>query len=251
MGQKLKGRVALITGASKGLGRILVDRFSTAGCKVVVHYFSNKKNAEEITNTIRSRGNEAFPIKADLSVESEIKRLFQATEERLGPVEILLNNARVDPFKRPPGLDEGEWFDQVIGVGLRAAYLCAIEAFAIMKKRRWGRIINISSVHGIGPSQVFLIPYGIAKTGMLNITRSLALAGAEFGINVNTLAPGLIVTETLEERVTTDELEQLRESIPLKRGASMEEITEGAIYLAEADYVTGETLNINGGMFIT
>jgi 3-oxoacyl-[acyl-carrier protein] reductase len=250
MASKLEGRVALITGASKGLGRVLARKFGAAGCKVGVHYFSHSENAEETAHAIRSAGGEAVPIQANLSLEPEVERLFSGIAGKLGPVDILLNNARVDPYKRPPGLTEGEWFDRVTGVGLRAAYLCAIRAFDSMKSRGWGRIINVSSVNGVGPSRLFLIPYGIAKTGMLNITRSLALAGAEFGITVNTLAPGLIITETLEERITAEEIARAKAAIPLRRGATMEEVADAALYLAGAGFVTGETLNINGGVYL-
>ncbi|HUV08079.1 MAG TPA: SDR family NAD(P)-dependent oxidoreductase [Spirochaetia bacterium] len=250
MDSSLKGRAAIITGASKGLGRVMAPVFAEAGCRVAVHYFSNEENAKDVVKNIKEAGGEAFAVKADISNASQVKSLFEAATSRYGTVDILVNNARVDPYKRPAGLSEGEWFDRVIGVSLKGAYLCTLEAFRIMKEQRWGRILNVSSVHSQAASPLFLVPYGISKIGMLNITRSFATAGAEFGITVNTLAPGLIITETLEERITAEEIDAQKASIPLKRGATTREVAEAALFCVQAAFMTGETLNLNGGVFM-
>jgi 3-oxoacyl-[acyl-carrier protein] reductase len=247
----LEGRCAIITGASRGLGRVMAPRFARAGCRVAVHYYSGRDSAEKVAESINKSGGEAIAVQADVSDEDQVKKLFEEVVSRFAAVDILINNARIDPYKRPPGLSEGDWFDRVIGVSLKGAYLCALEAFEIMKNQRWGRIVNVSSQQGVAPSIRFeLIPYGIAKTGMLNISRSLARAGAEYGVTVNTLAPGLIITENLMKRLDEEQLCDLLATIPLNRGASMEEVAEAALFCARAGFMTGETMNLNGGAYM-
>ena len=167
----------------------------------------------------------------------------------LGPVDILVNNARLDPWQRRPEMSEGEWFDRVMRVNLKGAFLCSEAFFRQAQPRRWGRIVNIASVRSFRPAEMHMIAYGVSKLGMHALTRAFAHNGAPFNITANTVCPGMVITENIDKRLTPEKYAEESAAIPLGRGATGEEIADAVLFPIRNGYVTGETININGGMY--
>lgn len=244
----LRNKIVLVTGASKGLGGGIARQFAKEKCKVVINYFSNKIGADKIVSEINNKFGNAVSIKCDISKEDDVKEMFREINDYYGDVDILINNARTDPYKKPKGSSNSEWWDKIIGVGLKGAFFCSDFAFKGMVKKRWGRIINISSAHAFLSSPLFLVPYSVSKIGLNSITNCYAMEGAKYGITVNTIAPGLIITESISNRLNTKEVKNIISKIPIGRGASIQEIVELVIFVSKSGFITGETININGGV---
>ena len=170
--------------------------------------------------------------------------------KEVSPVDILVNNARIDPYKRGENTSDGDWWDQVMQVNLKGAYLCSKFAFEDMKKRRWGRIINISSIWAYQPANERMLSYAAAKSAMHALSRGYANLGAEYGITSNVLAPGLIMTDLISTRLTPEQLEREKSTIPMGRGASTAEVAEAVFKIADTPFLTGEIINLNGGAFM-
>ena len=239
--------VALVTGASQGLGAVMARRLAEKGCFVIVNYAHSAEKAESVAEGIRKTGGEAVACKFDVSDEAAVQAAFAEFETRYGGVHVLVNNARVDPMSRRPGQTDGQWWDHVMGVGLRGAYLCCNEFFKYAPKRKWGRIINLSSARAHQPNDLPNLAYSTTKLGVHCLTRAYAAYGAQFGVTVNTLAPGMILTENLMNRLSPADYERDTRIIALRRPGTMDEVADGLIFLYECGFVTGETLNINGG----
>jgi len=244
----LEGKVALVTGSSQGLGRMIALQFAREGCTVIVNAASNVEKVKAVADEIKSAGGKAFSKVFDVSDEKSLARVFDELQGDFGGVDILVNNARIDPFERKPEMSEGEWWDQIMTVNLKGAFLCSLEFFKRAKERRWGRIINVSSVRSFLPAETTMIAYGVSKLGMHGLTRSFAQNGAPFNITANTVAPGMIVTENIDKRLTPEMKEKETAKIPLGRGATCEEVADAVVFAAKNGYITGETININGGM---
>lgn len=244
---KLEGKVAIITGGSRGIGRAIAKRFATEGANVVVNYNVSASKATQLVEEIRKRGGEAVAVKADVSKAEEVARLVKKTFDTYGRVDILVNNAGV--MFRNTFLDATEeiW-DKTINVNLKGAYLCSREVAPIMLKQRKGKIINISSNSGLyHPSAMRFVEYVVSKSGMNGLTKALALKLGP-SINVNAICPGWIKTEMVAE--TDPELEKkLIEETALKRFGTPDEVANAAVYLAsdESDFVTGELHLVAGG----
>jgi len=245
-----KNKLVLVTGASKGLGfeiaRFLVEK----GYDIIIHYHSNEEKIEQLKKECEKYGVSIYKYKCDFSSEKDIEQFWESLIKDSCIPDILINNARMDPYARPANFTEGQWWDLIHGVNLKAAYLLTLKCFNSMKKKGWGRVVNISSTHAFKPSPLTMISYGSSKAAMQALTRSFAAAGAEFGITVNTLAPGLIITESIDKRIDKDTQKRLADNVPLKRGATVTEIAEACAFLLTASYITGETLNINGGVYM-
>lgn len=241
----IEGKVALITGASQGLGRVIAIELAKAGCRVVINYANNRENAENVKAEIEKLGGNVRIARCDVGDETAVNEMFRA----LGQVDILVNNARLDPWRRTDNMSEGEWFDQVIRVNLKGAFLASEAFFAQAKPRKWGRIVNMTSVRSFRPAEMNMIAYGVSKLGMHALTRAFAHNGAPFGITANTVAPGMIVTENINKRLTPEKYAEESAAIPLGRGATCEEIADAVSFTLRNGYVTGETININGGMY--
>ncbi len=242
---ELSGKTALVTGASQGLGRAIAELLAREGCRVAVNYAHHAENAEAVVAAIRASGGDAFAVGCDVSDEKAVEELFA----RLGQVDILVNNARLDPWLRAEGMTEGEWFDRVLAVNLKGAFLTSTAFLKPAIARRWGRIVNISSARAFRPAEPGMIAYGVSKLGMHGLTRAFAEAGALYNVTCNTVAPGMIVTENLSKRISPEKMAEECADIPMQRGGTVDEIADAVLFAIRNGYVTGETININGGMY--
>ncbi len=245
----IDGKNILITGSSQGLGAQLAIAFAGLGAHVFVNYAHSKEKAEAVVREIKSSGGNVDIIKCDVANITEIENMLSQLDEH-GGVDILINNARIDPYKRRNDCNDSEWFDQVIGVNLKGPYLCSLMAIEQMKRKGSGKIINLSSVWAYRAANKQLLEYAMSKAAMHSLTRSLALVSAEYGITVNTVAPGMIVSDEMTERVGEDKLDGIIQGIPLKRGGAPAEMADAIRFVIENDYLTGETININGGTYM-
>ncbi|MEI3000047.1 MAG: SDR family NAD(P)-dependent oxidoreductase [Victivallis sp.] len=244
---KERKKVALITGASQGLGACMAKRIAELGYLVIVNYAHSPERAGQVVEQIHSAGNRAVAMKCDISDEAAVKALFAELEEKFGGVDVLVNNARVDPLSRRPEETDGMWWDRVMAVGLRGAYLCSNEFTRYADRHRNGRIINVSSCRAHRPNELEAIAYSTSKLALHCLTRSYAAALAKYGITVNTLAPGMIATENMIKRIGRRGYETECGNIALHRAGTCDEIADGLIWAVENGFMTGETININGG----
>ncbi len=243
----IQGKVAVVTGGGRGIGRAIAVRLGSEGAKVAVSYRSNDDAAQETARLIREAGGECETFKGDVSDAEDVKSLFDGVAENLGPVEILVNNAGTTRDNIMLRMKEEE-FDEVIDTNLKGSYNCTRAALRGMVRNRWGRIINISSVVGLAgnPGQA---NYAASKAGLLGFTKSVAREVAERGITVNAVAPGYVETE-LTGSLGDSVKEQILGQVPTGRFGEPEEIAEVVAFLAGegAGYVTGQTIAVDGGM---
>jgi 3-oxoacyl-[acyl-carrier protein] reductase len=240
----LHGKIALITGASRGIGKAVALALAKAGAQVTVNYRTHDSEAEEVCREIEGRGGRAIAVRADVSVAAEVARMIQTVERQLGPVEILVNNAGITRPEPVEQITEQSW-DEVIAVNLKSVFLVTQAVLPGMKAARWGRIINLSSVAAqtggvVGPH------YAASKAGILGLTHSYAAHLAEEGITVNAVAPALIATEMVRNnpRASPD-------LIPVGRFGTVDEVADVVVMLAANGYITGQTINVNGGWYMS
>ena len=254
----LKGKNALITGATSGIGQVIAIRLAQEGCNIAINYRRNIEDAENTEDMamekacgdIANCGVESLLVKGDVSKEEDIINMVNTVVDKFGSLDILINNAGIQ--KECPSHElKTEDFDSVLGVNLRGAFLCARETIKhLLQQNRPGVIINISSVHEIIP-RPFYVSYSISKGGMENMTKTLALEYANKGIRVNAVAPGATITPINEEWVNDPEKKAVVEShIPMSRAGTSEEMAAAVAFLAsdEAAYITGQTLFVDGGL---
>ncbi len=241
---RLSDRIALVTGADRGIGREIAIALAAAGADVAVNYRSHASEAEETCVSIRNHQRRCLAVSADVSIREDVARLVETVESQLGVVSILVNNAgitRPQPFGE---ITEADW-DDVIRGNLKPVFLVTQAVVPGMRERRWGRIINLSSVAAqtggvVGPH------YAASKAGILGLTHSYASLLAGDGITVNAIAPALIETAMLKA------LPKARpESIPVGRFGRPEEVADAAVMLARNGYITGQTINVNGGWYMS
>ncbi len=248
---KLAGRVALVTGASSGIGAAIAEALASEGASVTINYFRNEAGAREIAGRIDPTGQRVFAVQADVRRRQGVERLFAAHLARFAGLDILVNNAG-DMVKRVPTAETSEetWRD-AIDLNLSSAFFCCQQAIAPMTAEGRGRIINISSVGARTGGGAGSIPYHAAKAGLMALTKGLAKELAPSGITVNTIAPGIIET-AFHDRHTAPDLraEWIKTLIPMQRAGLPADIAAAAVFVAsdEASYMTGATLDINGGM---
>ena len=249
MKDMLKGKVALVTGASRGIGKAIALALAENGAAVAVNYSSSEASALEVAEIIRKNGGRAEIFKARVNVESEVEEMFTAVEKSLGPVDILVNNAGITKDDLLMRMKTEEW-DSVIDVNLKGAFLCTRRAVKGMMKNRYGKIINISSVVGFA-GNAGQFNYSATKAGIIGMTKSAALECASRGIRVNAVAPGFIETD-MTASLSDDVKAAYMEKIPLKSLGKPEDIANAVVYLASplSDYMTGQTLHLNGGMYL-
>lgn len=231
----VKGKTVLVTGGSQGLGEQLCRELAGAGMKVIVNCAHNAERAREIAEEIGGRA-----MVFDIADPAAVRDAFAEIRE----LHVLINNARLDPYRRPAGMCDAEWFDRMIGVNLKGPYLCSLAAAEKMKDG--GKIVNLSSVWAYRAANRKMLEYAMSKAALHSLSRTLARLLAP-RILVNTVAPGMIESKEMRGRLTPQELDALRETIPLKRGGCASEICMAIRFLLENDYITGEILNINGG----
>jgi len=247
----LTGKSAVVTGASKGIGRAIAEALVDSGAMTVVNYRSSREQAEELVYGLRQKGGKVTAIQADVCVAEDVKRLFKEAEEFFaGPVDILVNNAGSQV--KQSRLEEMplDLWNRVIAVNLTSAMLCCRQVIRGMKQKQWGRIINISSISarsGGGPGGIH---YASSKGGMSAFTKGLAKELGPAGITVNAIAPGVIMTEMHEKFNTPENLESLKKMTPLGRLGRPEDVVGAVLFLVSdsASYITGDTISINGGL---
>jgi len=243
----LKDRVAIITGASRGIGRSIAEAFAQEGAKVVVNYNNNETKASEVAKEIEKKGGQATCLKADVSRAEDVKRLVNTTLDKFGRIDILVNNAGVMFPEDFLSTTEETW-DRTIDINLKGAYLCSKEVAPIMIKQKKGKIINISSNSGLyHPSAMRYVEYVASKAGMNGITKAMALRLGPY-ITVNAICPGYIQTEMVAHNDPATE-KMLLDETALKRFGRPDEVANAAVFLAsnEADFITGELLIVAGG----
>lgn len=253
---RLAGKTAIVTGSSKGMGRTIAIALAREGAKVTVNG-RDAKGVEAVAETIHSSGGKALPIVADVTKEIDIQRMVDETLRTFGSIDILVNNAGggVSPILLED--IQPELWEQQIKVNLTGAFLCSRAVIGQMKKQCSGRIINMSSQAGRSSSELAGIPYASAKAGLLGFTRQLAKEVGTYGILVNAVAPGIVLSgERIEkkwlERSDAERREMLK-AIPLGRLGRPEEVAPVVVFLAseEASYISGAVIDVNGGRFMT
>jgi 3-oxoacyl-[acyl-carrier protein] reductase len=243
-------RVALVTGASRGIGRGIAIRLAGDGHRVVVNYHQREDAAREVVAEIEAAGGAAVAIQADVSQVADVERLIAQTKEAFGPVQVLVNNAGIERTNFFVRMSEEEW-DAVLDTNLKSMYLCCHAVLREMIKAHWGRIVNLSSVVGRTGSPYGQANYAAAKAGVIGLSRCLAHEVGSRTITVNVVAPGLVPTE-INNRMPAELTEQLVALTPLRRKGTVEEIAAAVAFLVsdEAAFITGQTLGVDGG-FVT
>ena len=240
----LAGKVALVTGSSRGLGRAIAVALAAAGVDVAVNYRHNREQADAVVAEIRKRGRRAVAIGADVSRQADVDRLVSEAKAQLGTITILVNNAgiaRVEPIDR---ISEQNW-DDMMAVNLKSAFLVTKAVLPGMREAGWGRILNMSSVASqiggiVGPH------YSASKAGLIGFTHWLAAHLAKENIAANALAPALI-----ESDMVTADLRARPERIPIGRFGKPEELAALAVSVLGNGYITGQTINLNGGLYMS
>lgn len=243
----LNGKVALVTGSSRGIGRGIALALAEAGADIIVNCMGNVAAAEEVAQKIDAMGRKALILKADVSDPKQVKEMFAKIMQTFNRLDILVNNAGTSQDKDIFEMTYEDW-DRIIKTNLTSGMLCSKAAMEIMREQNSGRIIFISSVVGERGALFGHIHYAATKSGQIGITKTLARTAAKHNITVNAIAPGLIRTELLVQTHGVEGVEELGANIPLGLG-KIEDVGAAAVYLAsdEASYVTGATLDVNGG----
>jgi 3-oxoacyl-[acyl-carrier protein] reductase len=244
----MTNRIALVTGASRGIGRACALALSAAGAKVVLAARQLDK-LEEVAAEIKAKGGEAFVISLDLSAPDSIKESFSKAAKEFGRIDILVNNGGVTRDGLALRMKRDDW-DTVIQTNLSGAFLCIQQVMPGMLKERWGRIVNISSVVGEA-GNAGQANYAASKAGLIGLTKALALELASRNITVNAVAPGFIETD-MTSQLNDEQKTRTLEGIPLKRMGKAEDIAAAVKFLCsdEASYITGHVLDVNGGMLM-
>jgi 3-oxoacyl-[acyl-carrier protein] reductase len=237
----LTGRVALVTGGSRGIGRAIAVSLAEAGAAVAVNYREKQVEAEAVAEGIRAKDGKAHAVRADVSQAGEVARMIAEVERALGPVDVLVNNAGIGLVRTVDDLTEAD-FDVTIAVNLKSVFLCTQAVIPGMRRRQWGRIVNISSgaargAGGVGPH------YNASKAGMEGMTRGYAARLVKDGITVNAVAPSLIETDMVKQGLASS-----ASRIPLGRFGTPDECAQIVLMLAGNAYMTGQTVALSGGM---
>ncbi|VEF48437.1 3-oxoacyl-(acyl-carrier-protein) reductase [Bacillus freudenreichii] len=244
---KLEGKVALVTGASRGIGRATALALAEAGANVVVNYAGSTDKANEVVEKIKTLGREAIAYQCNVSDSDAVQAMVKDTIAKFGKLDILVNNAGITRDNLLMRMKENEW-DDVIDTNLKGVFLCTKAVTRQMMKQRSGRIINVASIVGVigNPGQA---NYVAAKAGVIGLTKSTARELASRGITVNAVAPGLITTD-MTDQLTEEQKEAMLQQIPLDRFGQASDIAGTVLFLAsdDANYITGQTIHVDGGM---
>ncbi|KYD08215.1 3-oxoacyl-[acyl-carrier-protein] reductase [Heyndrickxia sporothermodurans] len=243
----LEGKVALVTGASRGIGREIALELAREGANVIVNYAGSEARANEVVEEIKALGREAKAIQCNVANNDEVQGMIKETIGLFGKIDILVNNAGITRDNLIMRMKEDEW-DDVINTNLKGVFLCTKGVTRQMMKQRSGKIINISSIVGVSgnPGQA---NYVAAKSGVIGLTKSTAKELASRGINVNAVAPGFITTE-MTDKLPEDVQSEMLKQIPLARFGEPKNVANVVVFLASSssDYMTGQTLHVDGGM---
>jgi 3-oxoacyl-[acyl-carrier protein] reductase len=245
----LEGKVALVTGGSRGIGRAIALALADAGADVAVNYTANPQAARETCEAVRARGRRSQAYKANVSIDEENHAMIGAIRKDLGPILVLVNNAGITRDKSFVKMT-GDLWNEVLAVNLTGQAMVTHEVLRDMFEANWGRVIFMTSVVGqignFGQSN-----YAVAKGGLISLTRTLAREVAKKGVTVNAVAPGFIATD-MTAKVPESVLEQVRQMTPVGRLGEAEEVAHAVRFLASprSAYITGEVINVNGGMYM-
>ena len=248
----LNGKVALVTGASSGIGAATAMMLAANGARVAINFHQNKDGAEETRTAIVNAGGAAIVVQADVAKSAEVDSLVKRTVDELGPIDVLVNNAgSLVERLRILELTEERW-DEVIDLNLKGAFLCCRAVAGSMMERKTGAIVNVSSIAGRTGGALGSIHYSTAKGGLITFTKGLAKELAPFEIRVNAVSPGVIDTRYHEQFSTPEMIKGYVAGIPLGRVGTPAEVASVICFLASAasSYLAGETIEINGGMFM-
>lgn len=245
----LKNKIALVTGASRGIGAAIARDLAQAGAIVALNYCQAPDQAEAVRSSIEGIGGCALPVRADVALCDDVDAMFDRVEAELGPVDILVNNAAVQSREGALDFSEKE-YDRILDTNLKGAFRCAQRALRGMKARGWGRVINISSIHELKPTG-FHAPYSMSKAGLLMMTRELAFEFGPFGITVNNVTPGAIRTD-MNRKVLSDPAYEARviAKTPARLIGEPQDVSRAVVFLASpaARFITGASLFIDGGL---
>ena len=239
----LKDKVALVTGSSRGIGREIALELYKFGCKVIINYSKDKDNAEEVARLV-----DGIAIKADVSNFDECQEMVKQIINKYGRIDFLINNAGISRDKTFKNMEKENW-NKVIDVNLNSMFNVTKSVIDYMIKQNYGKVVNISSISGqigfFGQTN-----YSTSKAGIIGFTKALAKEVASKGITVNAVAPGLINIGILINTIPKFVLEKFLDNLPIKRLGTAQEVAHGVRFLLENDYVTGQVINVNGGMFV-
>jgi 3-oxoacyl-[acyl-carrier protein] reductase len=242
--ESLEGKIALVTGGGRGIGRAVSLALARAGCDLAVNYLGRREDAASAVREIEKLGRRAAAIQADVSRSAAVTQLVRTTESVLGPIEILVNNASKILIQSIEQMTEESWNDMITS-NLTSCFLVTQAVLPGMRARHWGRIINMSSVAAQAGSIVG-VHYAASKAGMLGLTRSYARVLAKEGITVNAITPALVATE-----MVTSNPAAKPEMIPIGRFGEIDEVADVTRMLARNAYITGQTINVNGGYYMS
>jgi 3-oxoacyl-[acyl-carrier protein] reductase len=248
MSDELKGRVSLVTGASRGLGKAISLKLGSLGAKVAVNYLSNEVAANEVVSAIISEGGEAMAVQADVRDAIQVKSMVRGVNNKWEKVDILVNNAGITADNLILRMSDEAW-DSVISTNLRGAFLCSRFVLRTMSNLGWGRIINISSLAGL-IGNVGQTNYAASKGGLIAFSKSLAKELGSLNITVNAIAPGFITTD-MTDKLPAEIKDAIIKQVSLQRFGKPEDVAERVGFLAtdRAGYITGQVVNIDGGIF--
>lgn len=243
----LSGKTALVTGGSRGIGAAIALELGAHGANVVINYNHSRDHADNVVKQITESGGQAMAIQADIAESEPTRKLVEETIRRFGTIDILVNNAGITRDRSFRKMSEQEWH-QVIDTNLSSAFNTCTVAIHKMGEQKYGRIINISSI--VGQQGAFgQANYAAAKAGLIGFTKSLALETARSGITVNAICPGYIATEMVKA-MPEDVLASVVGRVPMQRLGTPKEIAEAVIFICNAPYMTGQCININGGLYM-
>ena len=247
LSELLKDKIAMVTGASRGIGAAIAKRLASEGAKVAINYNSSKEQALRVLSAVQEVS-EGMLVQGDVSVQADAEKVLSEVIENWGKIDILVNNAGINRDKLLMRMDASDW-DDVMNVNLRGTFLCTKLVLPYLIKQRRGNIVNVSSVVGLSgnPGQV---NYAASKAGLVGFTKALAREVASRNITVNALAPGFITSGGMVDELSSDAKETILKKIPMGRFGTVDEVAECCLFLCsdQSSYITGQVITMDGGM---